>query len=445
MMNKYFYYQNEMYATVLLVDFQTKIIQKICNVNPQEVIYDDDFKYLELEEVDIFLLGLNNSYFQMVELNSNPSIEQTPENKAKFYFFEKLNEKYYNPNYKRYIDKEYELADDFRNKMNNYYKIKYQRCDLISKCETKESHLFLNSLGARDDMTMKERTEFLFKVMENPKSRETLNQILRKNENYVLSEKMVEEESKAFGDYFLAYKDFDSHLMKEYNDLFTEDYKRKLDEHCEKGLFLYLLNTPDYPLEDEKITIDDVYNYFMNDNGMYLRCLIFNYVNYKDISPIYAKEAEDLEASFDLLIQKRHAAALRNLYALIEHHHKLCANAFNGYFENEKQFKNGKQRSEQIEKLFTFFKINFYKELWPKIDKAVQEIFTGKGKRFIDRNAIVHGDYENSEIQPTYKDVINVLTLYITLRQMVDNLKNFEEIYINAKIYIASTILNLKK
>ena len=131
------------------------------------------------------------------------------------------------------------------------------------------------------------------------------------------------------------------------------------------------------------------------------------------------------------------------MYSLMDHHHKLCADAFNGYFEMKKKYKNGKERSEKISQLFELVSKR-YEEIWDKIDLAIKEINASGSKRFVSRNAIVHGDYEKLEINPNAIDVIKIILIYVTLRQMIEHLKTIEEIVKNMDLYIIGYLANNK-
>ena len=52
--------------------------------------------------------------------------------------------------------------------------------------------------------------------------------------------------------------------------MYSQKYKEKIEEYANQGLFLYCLNTPDFPIDDDNVTIQDTYNHFIDDDCQYL-------------------------------------------------------------------------------------------------------------------------------------------------------------------------------
>lgn len=120
-------------------------------------------------------------------------------------------------------------------------------------------------------------------------------------------------------------------------------------------------------------------------------------------------------------------AASRNLFALIESEHKKCADAFEGFFEKAKKFKNGLARSKKITKLLENLNIEWDKRCWQKINAYYQKVVINNGP--IDRNAIVHGDYYSDKMDIDKYDAMKLILLWLNLRLIADNLMNLHDMY----------------
>ena len=432
----FYYYQDEKHATVLIVDYLKHYVQKIMNCPPRECTNDETMQYISVDTATIMLEGFSRKFFVIQEINYGNS-EPSEEQKRKFRVFEEFNKRYIK--HSKYIEEETRLYKVLNEKRLAYTDINDRHIESLQKVDPTLIHDFVSKF-IPEDLPEKERTIALVEIMKNRDKNgfDDLMKEMHKDKAYEESNELSKKIQPAFMEFLKAFVDVELLMAKEYS-LYTDEYKNKMDEYADKGLFLYCLNTPDLPIDAEDITMDDIYNYFLNDDAMFLQGMFETFVKFGDVGgEINKREADDIVASYNLLIEGKYWASLRNLYALIDHHHKLCADIFNGYEEAKKEFKNGKQRSEYIGKLFTDTKVYYYETVWHKIDAAIEEMNKGGGDRFVSRNAIIHGDYEKPDVNPQAKDVVNVFMIYISMRMIIDRLANIEEIIKESNIYYLS-------
>ena len=424
----YFYYQDEQHATVLIVDYQRKFVRKIFNYPPQVCMNDDSMQYISVETANILFFGLNKAYFFVRSENYNDE-EPTEKQERMASFFDKINRKVNTPEYFAIIEEEYRLHDVFREKRMAFTDIIDKHNESILKINKEFLHECLEGFTIDENMPEAQRIDMIIERLKNQDKNgyAEVKKKMMQNKEYQESDKIAAQIQPIFMDFFKALIDVEKHASKEY-EMYSDKYKEKMKCYAEQGLFLYCQNTPDLPLDDDDICIDDIYEYYLMDDAMYLRNTFEAFVAHaEEAGPINKLEADDIVASFNLLLEGKYWASLRNLYALIDHHHKLCADLFNGYEEMKRKFKNGKDRSEYIDTLFNQMKVTYYEEAWKLVNEAIEEMNKGIGKRFVSRNAIILGDYEINEVNPTSHDVVNVFMLYVTMRQMVDHMANIEE------------------
>ena len=442
----YFYYQDEQHATVFIVDYQRKFVRKIYDYPPQICMNDDSMQYISVEAANILFLGLNKAFFY-VQAEGYNSFKPTDKQLRLIKFFEKINNKVNQPDYYAIIQEEYRLYDVFGEKRLAFSDAVDKHNESILKMDKSFMHEAMKGFTVEEDVPEFEKINILFEKMLNPEESgyAAMKEKMKNCPGYKESDELAKKIQPAFMDFFKSLIDIENHTAKEY-ELYTDKYKEKLDYYAEQGLFLYCQNTPDLPVDDEEVTIDDFYEYYLTDDAMYLKNTFETFVvNAPAMGEINVREADDIVASFNLLLEGKYWASLRNLYALIEHHHKVCSKIFNGYREMRQEFKNGKARSEYIDALFSDMTFNNYEHKWKKINEAIEEINRGTGTRFVSRNSIIHGDYEIKEVNPQAKDVINVFLIYVTMRQMVDRLANIEEAIKNFELYTMAYILHLDK
>lgn len=428
----FYYYESDKTVVVLLIDHFKHYVQKIMNCSLDDHLKNYAFKEISRETAMLLLGGLTSSFYLVQEVNFDAT-KPTNEQKRLFALRSKINENL--NSYSSLIVEEYSLYKTLNSKRLEYDKINDEYYESLHKCNSEILQKYLQKYLS-EDMTEKERTQVMVSLLKNRESNgyKELKEQLNKDEHYVTSEELSKKITPKFFEYLKALTDVESHMAKEYS-LFSKEYKSKLDEYADKGLFLYCQNTPDLPIDDKDISIDDIYKHILADNCLYLKPMVQVFVNFGVVTEINKREADDIVASLNLLIEGKYWASLRNLYSLIDHHHKLCSEIFNGYDEAKRKFKHAKDRADYITELFNNAKIAQYEEVWRKLNSAIEEINKGTGDRFISRNSIVHGDYEKQDVNPQAKDVVNVFMIYITMRKMIDHMANIEEAVKNFNLY----------
>ena len=114
------------------------------------------------------------------------------------------------------------------------------------------------------------------------------------------------------------------------------------------------------------------------------------------------------------------------MFALLESEHKKASEL--------KAISKGKERSEEIFKYTEKMGIEYYLKTWAKIDKFYRILnasVKNEDIRFINRNEIMHGDYEGDV---TLKDCLQLILLYMSFKEIAFNIqerndlvKQFEE------------------
>lgn len=438
----YYYNQDDKYKTVIIIDHEKHLAHKILNVKEEEC-ENNSFTYISIKTANVLISGLNKAYYSIDVITKEDGIDFL--SKKLLDFMVDVQKKYSNPEYWAMIQKEYELSD----KMNQCT-IKYW--DLVEKSEKylKQSNLqefetFILKKGATEYTTEIEKLNMLADIMlhKNENGFSEIQDKLKNDQNFSSFLRLQSEIKNASVKLMEASLNLAEHFGKEL-DLFSNDYQKRIDEFANEGLFLYFMNTPDWPLEDNKYTLEDIINYELFEDGLHLWEILSQYIENVEMGDIYKREADDLKASYILLNMGLYWSSLRNMYSLLDHHHKLCADAFNGFAEQKKSFKNGKERSDRIGIIMRIS--DRYEKIWKKLDKAIQEINSKNGsERFVSRNAIVHGDYEKEEIKPTAMDVVKIMFLYVTLRKMVDKIKVFEQVLLDYQTYLTGYLINKAK
>ena len=229
-------------------------------------------------------------------------------------------------------------------------------------------------------------------------------------------------------------------IAKDRKTFFSKEYLACMDKLANKGVFLYHLETPDYPLLDgdsEEFILDSM----LFNECMSAKALLRNMVTMKNVGISMQRKQEDIYIAVELMANGFYRTAARNWFSLIESEHKKYAEAFNGFFEKKQKLKNGKQRSDKIFDLLFAFPMDWEQHAWMKIDSYYQNILKGV-KGYPSRNAITHGDYSSEELDISAHDTMKLLLLYVNLRIIADHMCNLEEQYKNL-ITIMPTILDL--
>ena len=256
-----------------------------------------------------------------------------------------------------------------------------------------------------------------------------ITQKMKEFSEFEESSKLLNELSRASFEYFDALVKLHERIDTDRKTLFTEEYVSKMDTLADNGIFLYHLETPDFPLlegYDDNFIIDSL----SFDNCMSAKTLLLALFMMPDVGESMKRKQEDIYISVELMNNNFHRSAARNWFALIESEHKKCANAFEGFWEKKRNLKKGLQRAKKIESLIHDFKLDWELHAWEKINAYYEKItksdlFDG----IVNRNSVIHGDYQSEKLDITMHDNIKLLLLYINLRIIADRICNLEDLY----------------
>ena len=72
---------------------------------------------------------------------------------------------------------------------------------------------------------------------------------------------------------------------------------------------------------------------------------------------------------------------------------------------------------------------------WDKINAYYEKIVTGKDP-IIDRNKIIHGDYNDDSLDISEYDVVKLMLLYISIRMHGDYIQNHISLFEESLVYL---------
>ena len=149
-----------------------------------------------------------------------------------------------------------------------------------------------------------------------------------------------------------------------------------------------------------------------------------------------------MESVFGNLYNGYYRTAARTMFALIENELKNTSQVFEGYFEKEKEYKNGKQRAAKIESILPYIDMPYAKENWDIFNAKYERISKSDG--MIDRNAIIHGDYKSDKLDVGENDVIKLMLMYLSFKTLGDYIhfhsEIFKEVFNYANIFAAQKL-----
>ncbi len=267
----------------------------------------------------------------------------------------------------------------------------------------------------------------------NPDSEiKKLSSLMKEIDELVEAEKMNETLGQACFEYYTAIAALNEKIADDRKCFFTKEYLAKMDALADEGVFLYFLETPDYSILDEKCNADFVLDSFTFGNYISTLTILDSFFHMPMAGPSMIRKQEDIASAVKNMMLGFQRTAARNWFALIESEHKKCAEAMEGYFEKERKFKNGKERSKKIDELFSkTLNVEWESMAWRKIDAYYQKMIGKPIESVPNRNELIHGDYDSNSIDITAKDVIKIMLIFINLRLIADHFSFIEEYYQN--------------
>ena len=255
---------------------------------------------------------------------------------------------------------------------------------------------------------------------------------------------LEKERSIKFYEYAMAHLKLDNNINENKRKLFTKEYLDKMDEYADEGVMLYYLETPDEPILDSEVTPQLLLESLLYDNCKSLYTLYYSYVNCPDPGISMQRKIEDVKDVFANLVNGCYRTAARTMFALMESEIKNISTCLERFFEKEKKYKNGKQRSEKIDEITKYMDMPNAVNNWKKINAYYEKILTGNDP-IIDRNKIIHGDYNDPSLDIDEFDVAKLLLLYLSIRMHGDYIQNHVMLYENALIYVFTSFASKLK
>jgi hypothetical protein len=267
------------------------------------------------------------------------------------------------------------------------------------------------------------------------------------NDEIVVLEREIE--NTIFKSY-IAKLDLEEYVQSTRNNIFSDEYNQRLNELAREGIFLYDMPLPIYPLLDESVTVEDILDSFVMNKYLEIKKMFGNMLE-ADESTLPVKlqrKIIDLKCAIIALENGELRSAARNLFALLEGEHKDCASLWDNYFKLSAKVKKGKERSQEISDIIKLMNHERYGKIWNIIDAVYKSITNNSKDSFINRNAIMHGDYDSDIMDITGYDVIKLFTLYCNLRMISCGLAEYTDMLKNilqyGTIYVAQDLKKKK-
>jgi len=200
----------------------------------------------------------------------------------------------------------------------------------------------------------------------------------------------------------------------------------------EYELICYFLETPDFPLLSEECDANYVLDSFIFGEYMSAKTLLESFFTISMPGEPLRRKQEDIDSAMCNMLSGFQRTAARNWFSLLESEHKRCANVLEGFWEKAREFKNGFQRSKKIQELFDrAIDVEWELRAWNKIDIYYQKMVGKVQPGVVNRNALIHGDYEDDVMDITDRDVIKIMLMWINMRLIADHFCYIEELFEN--------------
>lgn len=248
----------------------------------------------------------------------------------------------------------------------------------------------------------------------------------------VEAENMNIEIGKAFLEFFVALSNLNAKIANDRKTFFSEEYMSKMDSLADEGVMMYFLETPDFPLLSEECDVNYVLDSFIFGDYMSSKALLESFFTMSMPGESMRRKQEDIDSSMCNMLSGYQRTAARNWFALLESEHKKCAEVLEGFWEKAREFKNGFQRSQKIQELFDrAVDVEWENRAWKKIDAYYQKMVGKPQVGVINRNALIHGDYNNDSIDVSERDVIKIMLMWVNMRLIADHFCYIEELFEN--------------
>lgn len=248
----------------------------------------------------------------------------------------------------------------------------------------------------------------------------------------VEAENMNIEIGKACFEFFVALSNLNAKIANDRKTFFSEEYMSKMDSLADEGVMMYFLETPDFPLLSEECDANYVLDSFIFGDYMSSKVLLESFFTMSMPGESMRRKQEDIDSAMCNMLSGYQRTAARNWFSLLESEHKKCAEVLEGFWEKAREFKNGFQRSQKIQELFDrAVDVEWENRAWQKIDAYYQKMVGKPQVGVINRNALIHGDYNNDSIDVSERDVIKIMLMWVNMRLIADHFCYIEELFEN--------------
>ena len=248
----------------------------------------------------------------------------------------------------------------------------------------------------------------------------------------VEAENMNAEIGKACLEYFFVLCALHSKINEDRKRFFSEEYLAKMDELADDGIMMYFLEMPTFPLLDDKCDANQVLDSFIFGDYMSTKVLLEAFFTMAMPGDSMRRKQEDLDSAVCNMMSGYQRTAARNWFSLLESEHKKCAEVLEGFWQKAKVFKKGIQRSKKIQELFDkAIDVEWEQRAWKKLDAYYQKMVGKEVKGVVNRNSLVHGDYNSTSMDITDRDVIKIMLMWLNMRLISDHFCYIEEMIEN--------------
>ena len=248
----------------------------------------------------------------------------------------------------------------------------------------------------------------------------------------VEAENMNAEIGKACLEYFFVLCALHSKINDDRKRFFSEEYLAKMDELADDGIMMYFLEMPTFPLLDDKCDANQILDSFIFGDYMSTKVLLEAFFTMAMPGDSMRRKQEDLDSAVCNMMSGYQRTAARNWFSLIESEHKKCAEVLEGFWDKSREFKKGIQRSRKIQELFDkAIDAEWQQRAWKKIDAYYQKMVGKEVEGVVNRNSLVHGDYNSTSMDITDRDVIKIMLMWLNMRLISDHFCYIEEMIEN--------------
>lgn len=349
---------------------------------------------------------------------------------------------------KKEINEQVELSRVATEKRNAYYASLDKEIGLIKVGSDKffaKYPEYKCSLSSQESLVGASQ-EILLRAIRDPNYHTDIVSKMQEIPEFKEHGEMVTENARIAYEYLEAASKLNERIDKSREKLFSSEYKEKMESLADDGVFLYFLETPDFPLLEKDYEAQTLIDSLYYGECVSLKVLLYPIMQMRDESPSMRRKTDDLYACVELMIGGFYRTVTRNLFALLDSEHKKCAEAFEGLYQKRKTYRNGLQRANKIKDLIDKFDIAWNKKAWGKIDAYYKKVVsTNKIGGVLHRNTIVHGDYQSSDIDVSANDCMKLMLLWVNMRVIADWLCNTNELYEIVIGYLPGAIYNTVK